>query len=121
MATRTAKLCGVQVRRGTEDLIHHVERYTVIDNFATHFTPKSPRLPTCPHFLYDLGPAIRPTHRVPTNGNGYSIYPSGRKWIFIDLLLTAKSVAERPSYKQRLKEVEQDPINPGRGREASRP
>ena len=89
--------------------IHHVERYTVIDNFATHFTPKSTPADR-PHFLYDLGPAIRPTHRVPTNGNGYSIYPSGRKWIFIDLLLTAKSVAEAAHLtKQRLKEVEQDP------------
>src|SRR5207248_3261338 len=73
--------------------IHHVESYDVIENFAPHFTRKS--APTSrPHFLYSLGAAIKPTRRVPTNGNGDSIYPSGRKWVFIDLLLTAGSVAE---------------------------
>ena len=73
--------------------VHHVEPYSVIDNFAPHFTRNS--TPTDrPHFLYRLGPAIKPAHRVPTNGNGHSIYPSGRKWIAIDLLLSARSVAE---------------------------
>ncbi len=88
--------------------IHHVESYTVINNFAPHFTRNS--TPTKrPHFLYDLGPAIKSSHRVPTNdqGQGRSIYPSGRKWIFIDLLLTAGSVAEAAHLtKRRSAEVE---------------
>jgi hypothetical protein len=62
-----------------------------------------------PHFLYSLGPAIKPTRRVPTNGNGHSIFRSGRKWVFIDLLLTAGSIAEAAHLtKQREAQAELD-------------
>jgi hypothetical protein len=62
-----------------------------------------------PHYLYGLGPAIKPGRPVPTNGNGNSIWGSGRRWIFIDLLLTAGSVAEADYLtKQRLASADQD-------------
>lgn len=73
--------------------IHHVESYEVINNFKPYFTDVSTPLDR-PYYLYRLGPAIRPARRVPTNGQGLTIYASGRKWIYIDLLLTAGSVAE---------------------------
>jgi hypothetical protein len=88
--------------------IHHVESYIVIDDYAPHFTPKSTPTP-CPHFLYSLGPAIKPSHRVPTSGSGHSIFRAARQWCFIDLLLTAGSVAEAAHLtKQRLAEADQD-------------
>ena len=51
---------------------------------------------TDPHYLYELGPAIFPRESIPTNDpNGqYRLYGNGRKWVFIDLLLTSGSVAE---------------------------
>ncbi|HEY5589106.1 MAG TPA: hypothetical protein VIK86_09155, partial [Candidatus Paceibacterota bacterium] len=42
------------------------------------------------HFVYDLGPAIRPTKEVKT-GN---IYPSGRVWCHLDTLLTCDTISE---------------------------
>lgn len=88
--------------------IHHIESYDVIKDFKPHFTPTS--TPTDrPHFLYKLGPAIRASHRVPTNGQGHTIYGSGRTLIYIDLLLTAGSVAEAAFLtKKRNAELEQD-------------
>jgi hypothetical protein len=88
--------------------IHHVETYTVITNFAPHFTDRPTPLDR-PHYLYNLGPAIKPGRRMPTNGNGNSIWGSGRRWVFLDLLLTAGSVAEAASLtKLRLAAVDQD-------------
>jgi hypothetical protein len=88
--------------------IHHVETYTVINNFAPHFTDKSTPIER-PHYLYSLGPAIKPARPVPTNANGNSIWGSGRRWIFIDLLLTAGSVADADYLtKQRLAAADQD-------------
>ena len=90
--------------------IHHVESYEVINNFKPHFTDVStPFEDDRPHYLYKLGPAIRPARRVPTNGQGHTIYPSGRKWIYLDLLLTAGSVAEAGNLtKERDARLEQE-------------
>ena len=51
---------------------------------------KIPRTPVGPHFLYHLGPAIRPPNPV-KNGK---IYPSGRVWCALDTLLTSATVSE---------------------------
>lgn len=75
----------------------HVERADVIRNFH-------PYIPECadeddePHFIYRLGPAIRPTKEVRTG----AIFRSGRKWAMLDLLLTSKTIAEASvkSYKR---------------------
>ena len=93
--------------------IHHVETHDVIDNYAPHFTDNATPL-DYPHYLYSLGPAIRPASRVPTNGNGRASYPSGRRWIFIDLLLTAGSVAEADylTKQRRLASADQDASAP---------
>ena len=88
--------------------IHHIESYEVISDYKPHFTSTSTPIAR-PHFLYKLGPAIKPSRRVPTNGQGHTIYPSGRKWIYIDLLLTAGSVAEAAYLtKKRDAELERD-------------
>jgi hypothetical protein len=88
--------------------IHHIESYDVISDYKPHFTDTSTPIDR-PHFLYKLGPAIKPSRRVPTNGQDHTIYPSGRKWIYIDLLLTADSVAEAAYLtKKRDAELEQE-------------
>ena len=83
----------------------------MINDFKPHFTPTS--TPTGrPHFFYKLGPAIRASHRVPTNGQGHTIYRAVRMWVYIDLLLTAGSVAEAAYLtKQRNAELEQDTLD----------
>jgi hypothetical protein len=69
--------------------IHHVENVQVIDNFHPHF-PERPDEKMEPFFVYDLGEPIVTSKPVLT-GN---IYPSGRKWAMIDLLLTSKTISD---------------------------
>lgn len=76
--------------------IHHIESYTVIDDFQKDFNLPSPR-PCGEHYLYELGPTIRPSKTVRTNDKTKAykqIYAPGSNWCFIDLLLTCGSVAE---------------------------
>lgn len=73
--------------------ICHIQSYEVINNYKPYFTAASVPLKR-PHFLYKLGRAIKPSRRVPTNGRAHSIFPAGRRWVFIDLLLTSPSVAD---------------------------
>ncbi len=79
--------------------IHHVESYIVARNPHTEI----PELPNeewdTDHFIYRLGPAIKPSKVVKTG----KIYPSGRKWAMIDTLLTSNTILEASeiSYKRR--------------------
>ncbi len=79
--------------------IHHVDSYIVAPNkeaMATAFsempsaTWEAQDIFSKAHFLYTLGPAIFTNHVVKTG----SIYPSGRVWAALDLLLTSKTIAE---------------------------
>ena len=77
--------------------IHHVESYTVIDNFFPHFPVPNLTPTESPLYLYTLGPAITPPNQIPTNdpNNEYpNLYGPGRKWCFLDLLFTCGSIAE---------------------------
>ena len=69
--------------------IHYIEKYEVITDLGKA-CKKIPRTPVGPHFLYHLGPAIRPPNPV-KNGK---IYPSGRVWCALDTLLTSATVSE---------------------------
>lgn len=62
--------------------IRHVERTQLVEQPSD----VDPRWSDAPggHLVYSLGPPIIPARRLPT-GN---IYPSGRKWAAIDLLLS---------------------------------
>lgn len=81
--------------------IHHVEQAEVIRHFHPHFPERADKEEE-PHFLYRLGPAIRPTSEVKTG----AIFRAGRRWAMLDLLLTTKTIAEasKKSYK-RVQEV----------------
>lgn len=74
---------------GKLQTIHHIDKYEVFTNPATHFK-EIPSANWEPHYLYYLGPSIAPTRDVKTG----KIYPSGRKWAMLDLLLTSDSVSE---------------------------
>ena len=79
--------------------IHHVDSYIVVPDreaMASAF-PEMPSdtweaqdLFSKAHFLYTLGPAILTSHEVRTG----SIYPSGRVWAALDLLLTSQTISE---------------------------
>jgi hypothetical protein len=77
--------------------IHHVEGAEVIRNFHRHF-PEYPDQEDDPHFLYRLGPPIRPPQEVKTG----KIFRNGRKWAMLDLLLTSKTISDASvkSYKR---------------------
>lgn len=70
--------------------IHHIEDYVITKRIHDII----PELPDeeweTSHFVYTLGPAIKPSKTVKT-GN---IYASGRKWAMLDLLLTSDTIAE---------------------------
>lgn len=88
--------------------IHHVDSYIVVSE-AGAMAAAFPEMPSAlweaqdifmkAHFLYKLGPALVPAHEVRT-GN---IYPSGRVWAALDLLLTSQTISEaRDATQQRL-------------------
>lgn len=68
--------------------IHHIDGYDVV----TDLHEAIPEIPkgeiTGPHFVYHLGPAFRPDHRVPSQ-----IPRSGRRWCMLDTLFTSESIA----------------------------
>jgi hypothetical protein len=68
--------------------IHHIKNYEVITDLHNAFK-EIPREKCAPHFVYDLGPAIRPACKVPTG----RIYANGRVWCMFDALLSSKTVA----------------------------
>ena len=69
--------------------IHHIDDYEIITDFHPYFSDV-PSGEHGPHFLYTLGPAIRPAQAVKT-GN---VYANSRKWAHLDLLLTCATVSE---------------------------
>lgn len=80
--------------------IHHIEDYVVTRNLHNQFEEMPDELCETDHFVYNLGPAIRPMHTVKT-GN---IYASGRVWAMLDTLLIADTIADaRDISKSRMR------------------
>lgn len=69
--------------------IHHVDDWRVITDIQAEMPELTPGR-WKPHFLYSLGPPILPPRPVRTGG----IYPSGRVWAMLDLLLTCETISE---------------------------
>ena len=70
--------------------IHHIEDYIVSKNMHDEIIEMPDEVWDDNHFIYKLGPAIKPLKEVKT-GN---IYPSGRVWAMLDTLLTADTISE---------------------------
>lgn len=68
--------------------IHHVDDYEVITDWGSRF-PGQPPEESEPHFLYQLGPPIKPAKWTPTGAR----WRANRVWCYIDTLLTADTIA----------------------------
>lgn len=93
---------------GKLQAIYHVESYKMVSDFRGKgletFRNDIPQgCGNKDYFLYQLGPEIIPSNEVKMG----KIFPNGRVWATIDLLLTCNTISEaRDLTKQRLKEEE---------------
>lgn len=87
--------------RGRLQSIHHVDSYEIVRDFDIRkYIPEVREKPWQPHFLYKLGPAIKPTKLVKPG----KIYPNGRVWCMLDTLLTCDTISKaRDLTQERLK------------------
>lgn len=70
--------------------IHHVDNYNVVRNLHVCISEMPDYTEDRNFFVYHLGPAIKPDHDVKTG----KIFPSGRVWAMLDLLLTSDTVSQ---------------------------
>lgn len=70
--------------------IHHIEDYAVTKNLHTEIAEIPDEILEVPHFVYNLGPAIKPPKEIRT-GN---IFQSGRVWCHLDTLFTCSTISE---------------------------
>lgn len=87
--------------KGKLQRIHHVESWKIVDDLHSDISEIPDGLWQGSHYICTLGPAIVPKNDVKT-GN---VYPSGRIWAMLDLLLTSKTIsAARDLTQKRLSE-----------------
>ena len=83
---------------GKLQAIHHIESYNVSKNMHDYIDIM-PNTAWDDHFIFNLGPAIKPNKEIRT---GKGIYRNGRVWTAIDLLLTCDTITEaRDKSKER--------------------
>jgi len=88
--------------KGELQSIRHVESWKIMDAIQGEI-PGFRGTWEKPHFVYTLGPPIRPPQKVKTG----SIFRNGRVWAMLDLLLSTNSVSEaRDVTKKRLEAVD---------------
>jgi hypothetical protein len=82
--------------------VHHVDSYRIFTDLHKEIPEANPGQWE-QHFLYTLGPAIRPAKVIKMG----RIWPSGRVWAMLDLLLTCDSISEaRDKSDARLKGIQ---------------
>jgi hypothetical protein len=79
--------------------IHHIDEYEVFTDPTIHFS-SIPKGNWEPHYLYHLGPAMRPSNEVKT---GKKIFRNMRVWAALDLLLTSKTIQDARDETQKRK------------------
>ena len=79
--------------------IHHVDSYEIVKDMHAAF-PEINVSDWPPHYLYSLGEPIIPSKEVKTG----KIYPSGRVWVMLDLLLTCDTIWEARNLTQKRQE-----------------
>ena len=80
--------------------VHHIDSFEIVENLAAHH-PLWP-ITTFDHFVYRLGPAMRPVRQLRT---GEEIRRAARVWCAIDTLLSGQfnTISEaRDETKRRL-------------------
>lgn len=75
---------------GQLQTIHHVEGTTVFEN-PRSVLEGAEDCKVEPHYLFRLGPPIKPPHPVP---NGPRIRQANRVWCMLDLLLTSETITD---------------------------
>jgi hypothetical protein len=75
---------------GQLQTIHHVEGTTVFAN-PRSVLEGADDCQVEPHYLFRLGPPIKPPHAVP---NGPSVRQASRVWCMLDLLLTSATITD---------------------------
>ena len=83
--------------------IHHVDGHEVVSDLAPFF-PNQPSEEWDLHFLYHLGPPIRPAKEIKVGAR----WRANRVWCFIDTLLTSDTIAEA---LEKTKEREQSMLS----------
>ena len=84
--------------RGELQSIHHIEGHRVITDLHDDF-PEIPKGALKePHYIYKLGKAFRPAHRVPT---GKSIKWAARRWCMLDTLFTSETISEAAALSKK--------------------
>jgi hypothetical protein len=87
--------------RGQLRRIQHIEGWKVITDLHAEMPDLGNPGRWEPHFLYSLGPPILPTKPIKNGG----IYPNGRVWAMLDLLLTSDTVADARDITKRRQAV----------------
>ena len=78
--------------------IHHIDSWKITTDIHEDMPELTPG-EWEPHFLYTLGPPVVPPKIIKTG----RVYPSGRVWAALDLLLTCDSISQaRDMTKKRL-------------------
>jgi hypothetical protein len=86
---------------GVLQKIHHVDSWKIVDDLHSEIKEIGAGLWKYPHYFYKLGPTITPNREV-KNGR---VYPSGRVWAMLDLLLTCDTVSDARDWtNKRLRE-----------------
>lgn len=74
---------------GQLQAVHHIENWKIVTDVGQEM-PGVARGEWPPHFIYRLGPPIRPAGTVKTG----KVYRNGRVWAMLDLLLTSDTVSD---------------------------
>ena len=83
--------------------IHHIDKYEIITDPSSHFEIPKDIWNGERHYLYHLGPAIKPAHDVKA---GEKIIRTIRVWAALDLLLTSQTIQEATEKtKEREKKI----------------
>lgn len=75
---------------GQLQAIHHIDGYTVTRNLHDEIPEMPDEIWDTNHYVYQLGPAIRPNKVVKTG----KIFRNGRVWAMLDTLLTCDTISE---------------------------
>ena len=77
--------------RGRLQSVHHVESWRVVPDLRKEFRGAEHGPAWGPHYLLDLGPAIRPNQEVLS---GPRVLRNNRVWCMLDTLLTSRTISE---------------------------
>jgi len=83
--------------------IHHIDSYSVITNLKFDFGFNHEFNEN--HYLYSLGPAMKPLHEVKS---GLKIVRSMRVWAMLDLLLTSSTIQEARDLSHKRELLQQE-------------